>query len=572
MKAMRDELARSMQQLRLENLDKPYFIAYRVLETNTFQTAATFGALVSSDENHIRLLTVEVRVGSPKLDNTNFFFSLPFFMNTRLGGGIAGFIQLPLEDDYKVLRRQIWLATDGAYKKALEDLSRKRAALQNKTATEDIPDFTEESPTTSWEPKGVANLDLPRAETLVRNLSGVSKDTPAAYMDSARLSLSYAYTWYVNSEGTSVGKNSSAAGLTCVARTQADDGTPLNDFVEAHGRTLDDLASEPALLRRVQEMGESLQKLRAVPSLNHYNGPVLFEGRAAAELFSRVLAPYFAATRQPISDNPQFGMAFAQIGNPFQDKLGARILPDFVNVVDDPTLSDFRGERLLGGYQVDEDGVRAHKTALVENGVLKTLLATRDPVPGVTKSTGSRRGGSAIPSNLLVTVDHGLGDQALREKMLNLVKQRGKPYGIVIEQLANPLAAEPGEMMAYGMGFSMGFPGRQGTESRPADLAYKLFADGHQELIRNVEIEGVTPSSFKEILAASDHSTVYASAWLPSGTSIISFITSGGVPGLAAPPMVSYVVPSLLFEDVALKGPSGPIPKPPLSQRPLAGK
>ena len=43
-RALRDELARSMQQLQLEDLERPYFISYRVREVKSKSSSATFGS------------------------------------------------------------------------------------------------------------------------------------------------------------------------------------------------------------------------------------------------------------------------------------------------------------------------------------------------------------------------------------------------------------------------------------------------------------------------------------------------------------------------------------------------
>src|SRR5262245_64095716 len=78
-KALGDELKRSMS-LHLEDLDKPYFIQYGVDDTITYHLAAAYGALLSSDRDHARVLRSHVRVGSHQLDNSNF-------ASPRGGGG-----------------------------------------------------------------------------------------------------------------------------------------------------------------------------------------------------------------------------------------------------------------------------------------------------------------------------------------------------------------------------------------------------------------------------------------------------------------------------------------------------
>lgn len=567
MRAMRDELARSMQQLQLEKLEKPYFVAYRVQEKSAAEAGACFGALLSSSSQQTRFLTVEVRVGSHKLDNTNFL-SLSFLNRGGLTGGFGGLSRLPLDDNYQELRRQLWLATDNAYKKALEDLSRKRAALQNKTSLEEIADFSDESPSTLVEAQAPAKIDLARLEAMARGLSGVLKESPTILTDSAYLVVEQTYTRYLNSEGTAFTRNTPTASALVLAGTQAADGAPLRDFVGAYGHTLDDLPSARDLEGRVREIGERLEKLRSAPALDRYNGPVLFTGQASAELFGQVIAPHLLATRHPLSDNPQFEMLSARMVNPFQDKLGGRVLPDFMSVVDDPTLTSYQDKPLLGAARVDDEGVRTRRSVLVQNGILKMLLATRNPVPGVKQSTGSRRGVAATPSNLLVTLDKGLREDEMKAHLLALAKQRGKPFGIVVERLANPLAAEPRDTVMSLLSSFLPGQGGEGAGTKTAIVAYKVFPDGHEELLRNVAIEGINADTFKDIVAASASPIVYSTPFISMGASVFS-IFAGGAPAETQTPLVSFVVPSILFDDVTLKRPVGGIPKPPISPRPL---
>ena len=566
LRAMRDELARSMQQLQLEKLEKPYFIAYRVTEKNSAEAKAAFGALLSSSSTRNRFLAVDVRVGSRKFDNSHFL-SMSFLNRGGLAGGFRGAAQLPLEDNYRELRRQLWLATDSAYKKALEDLSRKRAALQNKTSTEDIPDFSQQQPAIITEAPTPAKIDVAQLESLARDLSAVFKASPAIFSDAANVAMEQTYTRYVNSEGTTFTRNTPVAGVVLRVETQASDGAPLADFLAAYGHSIDDLPSPHDLESRALSMGQRLEKLRSAPVLDHYNGPVLFEDQAAAELFSQVIAPALLSVRTPVSDLPQFGLISQRLGNPYQDRLGGRVLPDFLSVADDPTLSKYQGEPLLGARRVDDDGVPTQRTVLVENGTLKTLLATRDPVAGVTQSTGSRRGGTVAPSNLLVTATQGLSEEAMKAKLLGLVRQRGKLFGIVVERLASPMAGEPQDMMMSLMSSVMPGQGGEGP-TRSALVAYEVFPDGHQELLRNVAIEGVNTAAFKDVVAASASSRVYNTPFVSMGHSMFSLF-AGGSPAEMGFPIVSFVVPSLLLDDVSVKRPMKEIPKLPLSSRPV---
>ena len=566
LQAMKDELARSMERLRLESLDKPYFIAYRAQERSGTAAAATFGALVSRAESRSRYLAVEVRVGDPKLDNTNF---LAFMSGPSGVVSGRGFVILPLEDDYKELRRQVWLATDAAYKRALEDLSRKRAALQNKQNSDPTPDFAAATPVTWSDPTPAARPPVAGTlETLARDLSAPFKDTPAVQTSRVNVESTEVLTRYVNSEGTAFTRRTPQASVVVTAGTQAPDGLALEDFFVAYGRTLDGLPRTAELLAEVKELGARLTQLRGAPVLDRYNGPVLFEGQAAAEAFHQAFAALLPATRRPVLENEAMGRMFEE--NPLLERLGARVLPESMSLVDDPTLGEQGGRALPGAYAIDDDGVRPARTVVVEKGILKTLLTTRAPVRGVETSNGHRRGSLPAPGTLVLVDDKGMTAEALKAELIERARKRGKEYGIVVRRVAHPLygSRDAGGGMSFGP-----FGPREAPKVGAAIMAYKVFPDGHEELVRNLEPSGLVAATFKGIVAAGQSASPYTVAFDTRGAiSIPPFLRSGFMPGDAANVVVSLVVPSLLFDDVTLQKPTREAPKPPLIKHPSFDK
>ncbi|HET7840829.1 MAG TPA: metallopeptidase TldD-related protein, partial [Terriglobia bacterium] len=366
LKAMRDEMARTMKQLQLENLQKPYFVAYEVRDLDTATVAATLGALTSSENNHSRWLSVQVRVGDYNLDNTNFV-SMSGFAAAGVMRGFGNMAQLPLGDDYREIRRQIWLATDGAYKKAVQDLARKRAALENKTRGEEIPDFSKEAVYNGSGKPASTGFDSKRAEDFAQKLSASFRGVAGIQRSSVSMVEVNEYSRYLNSEGTEFTRATPYVGLTATARAQASDGLPLSDGIAAYAHSMNELSFDQ-LAGRVREMEDRLTKLMAAPLVARYIGPVLFEGQASAEIFAQAFVPKLVASRRPIADNPAFEMIFSRAQSPFQERIGARVLPDWASLTDDATVADYQGQALLGSYAVDDEGVRAGKTSLVENG------------------------------------------------------------------------------------------------------------------------------------------------------------------------------------------------------------
>ena len=554
LKAMRDEMMRAMEDLQLGGMDKPYFVSYTVLESTSSRASAVLGAIASRREGSSRLLAVEVRVGDKDLDNTNFS-TRPDFGSALASAAFPSL--LPLEDDYHELRRKIWLATDSAYKQALDHLSKKRAALQNATRVEEVPDFSEQDPYQYSDDRSVPRPDPQEVETLALDVSKAFDGMPHVFVSEVRAEMQLERLTYLNSEGSSFTRLDPSASVRILAGTQAEDGTALEDSISAYGRSWDELPDTETLKRRAQRLSERLRELRAANYLDRYSGPVLFERQAAAAIVRRVLLPRLLASKAPVVDDPRSSRSAGRGGNPFLDKLGARVLPRFLGVVNDPTLEQHDQTPLLGGYPVDDEGVPAQKTVLVQRGILKTLLATRNPVPGVPASTASRRSAGPGPSNVLIVPQQGLEPDELRSELLALVQERDLEFGILVRHIGSP----QGRISSA----RQGPRGSGGQGLVGAVVAYKVFPDGREELIRNAELVGVTESSFRDIVAASNDTFVHTTTFVAGGNSF------SGLTSLRRSAMTSLVVPSLLFEDLTLRRPRGNIPRLPVVPHPLAG-
>lgn len=528
MQAMRDELDRSTQDLSMEDMQTPYFLAYRVDEVEGFRVSARFGALDRSSPSKRRSLSVELRVGSPEFDNTNF-----------LGGyGTVGSATLPLDDDYDALRRRIWLATDSAYKSAQRKLAGKRAALQNRTRDE-TPDFTDAQAGQTIDTTGSVNWTVDDAESLTRTLSALFREAPGIHESRVYADMDIRRSYYVNNEGTSYVKVEPWVQVRAWASTQAGDGTILDDSEVVYARS-DDLPDQAILVDRVRAMAKALSARREAQTLDRYSGPVLFEGQAAAGLLAGSFAPRLVAVRVPVAGSYRYERSAAAARNPFADKIGARVLPRFLNVRDDPTLDRYGQHSLLGGYRVDDEGVPAAPTTLVERGRLRTLLTTRNPVEGIPASSGNRRGIAPVPTNLIVSTEEGLAADEMREEFVALIHERGNEFGIAVRRLRGSSVVQ----------------------------AAKVYPDGRTVPIRKAELSGFSVSAFRDIVAASATSTVHTLRFAASWASMLRQ-TSAVYGSPRHDTIGSIVVPDLLFEEVTLRKPLGNSPRPPVLAHPF---
>ena len=549
MQAMRAELKRTMEELVMEDLDRPYFVAYTVQDTELSGASGVFGAVLPGPQNRTRQLTVDLRVGDATYDNTNFPLS-----RTRPGEAT-----LPLQNDVGELRRRIWLATDDAYKNALEALADKRAAFQNQTRSRDLGDLGPAEPFIYAEGTGPPLPPPGRIKSLARDLSRLFTAMPEIMDSRVGIALRRQRTYYVNSEGSSFVRNDPGAVVLAFAETRAPDGTVLHDFVLEGGTTWDEIADREGLTARINAMGRRIAARRVAADAERYIGPVLFEGQAAAELFTQVLVPRLLGWRRP--EYPAgYASNAGNLGNPFLDKIGARVMARTLNLRDDPTL---RGNGFTGGFAVDDEGVPTRVTTLVENGILKTLLTTRNPIEGVDGSTGSFRGAGPAPSNLVLTSRNGLSREEMLAEMMLLVEERDGEYGIVVRRLGKPGIQSSSTRGSIGSRGGAGQISLQG----PA-LAFKVYPDGREELLRQAEFAAVTDTIFKEIVAASASTTVYSTYDRYRATRSVPRRSFAGGPTVTMH-LFSVSVPDLLVEELTVREPSGNLPHPPIAAHPF---
>ncbi len=573
LQAMRDEMARAKTRLELKipNIDqpvRPYYIEYRLIDLDVREVVAEFGTLFSSTRTRNRFMDVAARVGSYKLDSSNFVSD----------DGFRGFIgptgSVGIDRDYDSLRQDLWIATDQAFKEAVETYSRKQAYLSSLARQSDIDDFAKAEPVQLVEP-----LETP--DWTSRNWDQEARETSAALrafseIHESRVTyyLVYATEYLLTSEGTEIRQNRHFAAIEAGMSALADDGVPLSHFYAAYTARPADLPSVETVRKGLNVAGTELMTLRAAPPAQDYTGPVLFEARAAAPMVAQVLGPALNGARPPISFSPVMEQLLSGLGgkSDWVSRLGARVLPSGVSVVDDPGAKNFNGTPLIGGYAVDNEGVRAQKVTLVENGNLKSELMSRRPGPDSDQSNGHGRTAffDAKPtmSNLFFSSAETLSAADMKKKFLDTCRAEKLAYCLVVREMDNPALSllhqeEFSELLAsYG--------GGAGTGDRLPLVVYRVYPEtGREEMIRGSRIIGLNSRVLRNVAGIGNDSFVYN--YMQSqmngfaGTALGAFGTAQlGLPA-------SVVAPSLLFEELEVRGARGEakrlplLPPPPMS-------
>lgn len=551
MRAMHDEVERA-RKISLENLPAPYFVQMALDQSENFNVSAMLGGVVSRRHESFRLPDVHVRVGDYAFDNTNYV-GAGFGFGTRYDLG-----PFPLDNSYDVLRRYFWLETDSAYKSAVEAISRKQAALRNLTQSEKLNDFAHAPVTHFLREFRKPDLDETEWTDRVRALSAIFARYPGIKTSSVELEASDGGYTMVNSEGTEVQAPENVVVLRVRAAAQAADGMSVRDAVAFDALDAARMPGDAELTRGVTALAENVLALAKAPKGEDYNGPVVFEGTAGAQIFAEVLGRNLALARHPVTEGGRGGGGQA---SEFEGRVGSRVLPDSFTVVDDPTQKEWRGRPLFGAYDVDREGVMAQPLRLVEQGVLKGYLLTRQPVRGFEGSNGRARlpgsfgAGYATFSNLFVSSSETVPAGSLKQKLIELIQTRGKPYGILVRHMDFPSSGSVQEARRL-LGASQG----GATPVSLPILVYKVFPDGREELVRGLRFRDFRARSLKDILAAGDDSNVFefmdsAAPFALLGAA--SFTTETCV-----------VAPSILIDDLELTPLEDELPKLPLVPAP----
>jgi predicted Zn-dependent protease len=486
MDAMTTELHRAFTSLGKQGDAKqlpPYFVSYSVSDADVVAIRAQFGALVDSSANHVRIADVQVRLGAPKLDNTHG--------NHR--GSAVNSLQLPLGDDREALSRSLWLATNAGYGTALDNYLRVKTETEVRAKEEDTsPDFSQESPQVHiGKPAPPVAVDRAAWELRVRALSKVFREFPDVYQNIVMLSAQNETDYFASSEGSRVIAPHLQARLLMIAVTRADDGMDLFRAQTFEAETADGLPAQPELEAAVRELGKSLEALRKAPVTEPFDGPAILSGRAAAVFFHEVLGHRLEGQRQRGDEE----------GQTFTKEVGKEVLPTFLSVADDPTVTTFGKTWLSGSYEYDDEGQKARRVDLIQDGVLKTFLMSRLPIASFSASNGHGRAQTGrVPTgrqgNLIVTSTKSVPEAELRKQLIEEAKKQGKPYGLYFEDISSGFAVT--------------------TRSSPQAfqviplVVWRVYVDGRpDELVRGVSIVGTPLAAMKRILATGNKSEVF---------------------------------------------------------------
>jgi TldD protein len=488
--AMSSEVGRSMQRLKLSGYEAPYFLSHQVKESTAFQVSGRFGAVFDDQSRRDRKLYVDLRVGSYDLDSSGTD-EMGLFLGPE-GQTYFASKDAPLDDDPAALRNALWLVTDEKYKEALSSYFRKKSkGVYRADEPDRAPSFTREPPQRHVDAPLPFPFDRARWREEVRKVTMLFRDHPGVFDSSMRVTGEKQVRWFASSEGAALLTEGTLYALHLQAVARAADGQLLEGTRDFYGRSEAELPAPETLRAEAKKLIAELEALRDAPVIDPFTGPAILAPEATGVLFHEAVGHRLEGER--LDDDKE--------GQTFKGQVGKVILPDFLTVVDDPTLASAAGTALNGHYAFDEQGVPAQRAVLVKDGRLESYLLSRRAVKPFTRSNGHGRSQGARPpvarmGNLIVRSSRQVGMAELKRMLIAEARRQGKPYALVIQDITGGNT----NTMSYGYQAFKGTP----------RLVYRVdAATGKEELVRGVELVGTPLSSINKVLATGDEARVF---------------------------------------------------------------
>jgi len=483
-----DELSREMLRLKEENYP-PYYIDYRVDEIYSVIIESTFGSLTQSEKFKGRILTATVKVGNYEFDNTHELKNGFNINNTGFSFGTV----LPLENERDAINQVIWRVTDRAYKNAVSSY----LIIKNELTEDSVrntSDFSKELPVNFFDtPLINAENGLNQAEweNKTKNFSKLFLSDQSIIVGKAKVNYIVERKFFVSSEGSKITQNKTYTRLQLAGKIKADDESILPLYKSYYAFKPSGLPGDKKIIEEVKQLVNKLSKLKNASIAEPYTGPTILSPGAAGVFFHEIFGHRIEGHRLKSETD----------GQTFKNKIGSQVLPEFINVVFDPEMTTYHDKDLFGSYKYDDQGVKASRVEIVDQGILRNFLMSRTPINNFPNSNGHGRAQAGIhpvarQSNLIVETSNPLSEKDIRKTLIRECKKQKKKYGYYFKDVIG--------------GFTITNKYAPNVFDIIPTEVYRIYVDGRpDELVRGVELIGTPLLMFSEIEATGDTSEIF---------------------------------------------------------------
>ena len=517
LEVMERELRRSMEGLSVPGSPRPYFMQYTLRRVHSLRLRSAYGSLTRARENVHSTIYADVRVGSHKFDNV-------------MDGGLdvraeeresADWVDAPDDLDLSALQVALWKLSQIKFDEAQQDYYDHRKALVAEYLRDELEALSKEPPLQHREE--LRSDPFPRTawEATLRELSRKFLAHPEIHDPQVSLSAERVHRWLATSDGTRVVTEDVYVEVGIGGWILTEDGVYTEASRELYFRSLDEVPGKAQLERLLDDVIVELDELCKAETPGSFIGPALLAGQPASTLFHEALGHRLEGERLVARGETRT----------FAHKVGQRILPPGLDVVDDPTMTRFGNEAIWGSYRVDDQGVPAQRAVLVEDGILRGFLQSRTPTATSNRSNGHGRHDGLQPpiarmANFVVEPRDGKAKtwEELEQLLIDTAKAQGRRHAMIITRIHS------GETQTQAYDFQV-------FKGEPSEVYLLDVETRKRRRIRDVELIGTPLSALQRIIAFGGTSQV------DQGYCVAE---SGSIP-------VSGVAPAILLSEIELQ-------------------
>lgn len=458
---LRAELKRNYDSLQ-KTTYRPYFMAYRVHQTETHHLAANFGHIYDNSSSKTVFLTIELRVGKPETDNYHYLDQQSYTVKQ---------VALPLDENPALVRKILQCETERAYRESVLQYADNlvNATLHGSDSVE-VFHFQLMDMDQYYEPP-VSDDHWDEADwlTRLRYCTSESSHSPNVTNASAEITYQINRNYLVNSENSFTVQNHTEARLNLHIEALTDDNT-VEHLDYPFSAPLPEQLPD-AIPDYFHAMEVLINDICNAPSQEILNCPVWLTDQAVVTLMHNLVGHAL--------ENPVDGL--------FAGKLQHKVMPEGFSVISDPTIKSLHYKYLNGGYAFDDEGVKSRRTVLVNHGVLERFLSSRTQQPQAYTSNGAARGIDGLPaahqSNLIVEVDNPSTKEQFDINLKEELRRQNLPYGIRIVK-ADVICDTSRDIITL-----------------CPTLCYKRLPDGTEQIVRGIRISA-SPQQWLDNLMA----------------------------------------------------------------------
>ena len=526
-RAVRDEVEEIDLELQDKGMPVPYRSEFYWVDGRSLQMEARAGTLLYMEETPTRTLNSRVLLGDKMLNNEGV--SADFLGHTKP-------VSLPADSHYDNFRMLLRRSLDAAYREAWKELEYKNVVMSSFDSWERIKrprDGYREEPRFYDAEKKYVPVDKDKMTALVCELSSMldQDSTIESNVDA------YAYqaeVCYYSSDRLQYRQPFSVICIRLYAKTKTPGGGEFSDEDLVYVRDLEDFPDMAGWQDRMQLLSNRLKMMaEASKPTQYYDGPVLVEGEAVAQLFAHVFTENTSqsiyAFRIPLSEHVRHNL----VGSRLEKCLSQQVIAASCDVDALDTLGSYGGMRLIGQYNVDAEGVKVPPhMEIIHRGELYSLLSDRTPTLSSKTSNGHRR--LALSNNRLrpmvgpgvlrLTCHQTANTQNLKKMLCKKARATGYHYAYIIRKFHSRNMSEYWSVEDF----------------RPLYMVQVDVHTGKETPVRMVS-DSYHVSDFMQVSAATKESAAY------------NLMVEGSWSGGIFPPMngvpCSVIVPNMLLFD-----------------------